>query len=115
MIYRDIDCHEHSSSGNWHCEKYDHTHYHGHSHGHSHTHNHSHGVPFVNMKQQRWEIRGEYQDPFSGFERIRLCAAHTDYTHDEIEGRTVETIFDNKPTEGRLELTHAPISGWRGG
>lgn len=112
-------CHEHSSSGNWHCEKDDHMHHHGHTHhGHTHAHNHqhhhSHGVPFVDMKQQRWEIRGEYADPFSGFERIRLRAAHTDYSHDEIEGQTVETTFNNKATEGRLELTHAPILGWRG-
>ncbi|WP_319742092.1 TonB-dependent receptor domain-containing protein [Pigmentiphaga sp.] len=95
----------------------------GHDHGqeghaedeHDHDHDHEeHGVPFVKLRSQRWDVRGELQDPFAGFSRLRVRAGLTDYQHDEIEGGTVATTFRNKAHDGRVELEHAPIGGLRG-
>ncbi|KKN95409.1 hypothetical protein LCGC14_0179360 [marine sediment metagenome] len=68
----------------------------------------------INMVQRRWDVRGEYRDPLAGFERVRVRLSHTDYQHDELEGQIVGTRFSNRGTEGRVELTHEPIAGWRG-
>ncbi|HEU4814197.1 MAG TPA: TonB-dependent receptor, partial [Xanthomonadaceae bacterium] len=35
-------------------------------------------------------------------------------THTEFEGDAVGTVFDNESMEGRVELVHAPLAGWRG-
>ena len=66
------------------------------------------------MEQRRWDLRGEYLNPFAGVERLRLRVADTDYRHVEMEGDEVGTRFTNRGTDGRLELTHEPIAGWRG-
>lgn len=102
-------CHTHGSGAtlHWHCGS------HGHAPGHDHDHD-EHGTPYIDMLQKRWDLRSEYENPFNGFERIRFALAHTDYQHKEIEGSEVATQIENKATEARLELTHAPIAGWRG-
>lgn len=66
------------------------------------------------MQQRRWDLRADYRDPFAGFERLRVRMAHTDYKHKELEGHEVGTRFDNRGSEARVELTHAPLAGWRG-
>ena len=43
-----------------------------------------------------------------------MRAAVTRYRHDEIEGTEIGTTFRNKSHEGRIELEHQPIAGWRG-
>ncbi|WP_193074082.1 TonB-dependent receptor [Pseudomonas sp. FME51] len=105
LAHEHADCHTHGPT--WHCG--------GHDDGHDdHDHDSEHGAAFIDMQQQRWDLRGEYRDPFAGFERVRLRMAHTDYQHEEIEGSEVGTRFDNQGSEARLELTHKPIAGWRG-
>ncbi|WP_338880185.1 TonB-dependent receptor [Achromobacter veterisilvae] len=80
-----------------------------------HDHDHEHGgVPYVKLRSNRLDLRAEYQDPFAGFEKIRLRGGLTDYQHDEIEGGEVGTRFKNKGYDLRLELQHKPIAGWRG-
>lgn len=81
--------------------------------GHDHDHEHG-GVPYVKLRSNRLDLRAEYQDPFAGFEKIRLRGGLTDYQHDEIEGGEVGTRFKNKGYDLRLELQHKPIAGWRG-
>ena len=83
---------------------------------HDHDHDHADGgaVPYVDLRSERWDLRGELRDPFAGFSRLRLRAGVTDYRHDEIEGGAVATRFSNKAHDGRLELEHYPIAGWRG-
>lgn len=71
-------------------------------------------VPYVDMRQKRWDLRGELSDPLAGFELARLRVGHSDYHHDEIEGGEVGTRFNNDATDARLELTHLPLFGWRG-
>lgn len=111
LAHEHADCHTHGP-GNWHCVD-------GHDHGHGghddHDHDdHGEGVPYIDMDQKRWDLRGELSDPFSGFESARLRVGHSDYEHREIEGGTASTTFNNKATDARVELTHAPVFGWRG-
>ncbi|WP_338615881.1 TonB-dependent receptor [Pigmentiphaga sp. CHJ604] len=108
-------CHVHGT--HLHCPDDGHGHDHGDEDGHDHGHDEdgdSHGIPFVKLRSQRWDVRGELRDPFAGFTRLRVRAGFTDYQHDEIEGDTVATTFKNKAHDGRVELEHAPIGGLRG-
>lgn len=102
LAHEEGHCHTHGTA--WHCG----------SHGHSHDHDHEHSTPYIEMLQKRWDVRGEYNDPFAGFSLAKLRLAHSDYQHEEIEGNEVATRFDNKATDARLELTHEPLLGWRG-
>lgn len=72
------------------------------------------GVPYVKLDSERWDLRGEYREPFAGFTRLRLRASHTDYQHDEIEDGAVSTRFRNEASDGRVELEHQPVGGLRG-
>jgi iron complex outermembrane receptor protein len=141
LAHEHADCHTHGTE--WHCAAHDHGHGHGHGHddhghghddhghgghghghsdhghddhghGHSHDHDHDHGVPYVDMRQQRWDLRGEMNDPIPGFELARLRVGHSEYQHKEIEGGETGTRFTNNATDARLELTHQPVFGWRG-
>lgn len=84
--------------------------------GSDHDHDHEEGgaVPYVKLKSERWDVRGELRDPLPGFTRLRLRAAFTDYKHDEIEGTEIATTFKNKGHDARLEMEHVPLGGWRG-
>ncbi|MBI2381745.1 MAG: TonB-dependent receptor [Gammaproteobacteria bacterium] len=76
---------------------------------------HEAGAPFIDLEQDRWDLRGELADPYPGFSRLRLRLGHADYRHDEIEGSgELGTRFDNQATEGRVELSHEPLAGFRG-
>ena len=108
LAHEHADCHTHGPT--WHCGDHGHDHDHDHDHGHGH----DHGAAFIDMQQRRWDLRGEYRDPFAGFDRVRLRMAHTDYSHKEMEGDEVGTRFENRGNEARLELTHKPVAGWRG-
>ena len=114
LAHAHADCHTHGP-GNWHCvDGHDHGHGHGHG-GHDDDHDdHGEGVPYIDMDQKRWDLRGELSDPFAGFESTRLRVGHSDYEHREIEGGAASTTFNNKATDARVELTHAPVFGWRG-
>jgi iron complex outermembrane recepter protein len=88
-------------------------------HGEEDEHDHDPGgageePPFVKLDSERWDIRGEYRDPFAGVERVRLRAGFTNYRHDEIDEDVVATTFLNKGHDARLELEHKPLLGWRG-
>ncbi|MGY0797899.1 TonB-dependent receptor domain-containing protein [Lysobacter sp. A286] len=97
----------------------------GHSHGaddgHDHGHDHDahdedeHGEDAVRivMDQRRSELRAGL-DEVGMFESLRLKFANTEYTHTELEGHDVGTVFDNTSKEARLELVHKPWGAWRG-
>lgn len=75
---------------------------------------HSAALPWVRLTSNRWDIRGEYREPFAGFARIRVRSGITQYAHEEIEGDVAATRFRNRGREGRIELEHHPLAGWRG-
>lgn len=102
------DCHVHGS--HLHCE----AHGDGEDDGHGHGDGHDHGIPFVKLKSERWDFRGEYREPFAGFAKASFRAGVTDYQHQEIEGDVVATTFKNKAHDVRLDLEHHPLAGFRG-
>src|SRR5690606_3435208 len=79
---------------------------------HEHEHDHDEDVRIV-MDQRRQELRGGI-DNAGSFESIRAKVARTTYTHTELEGGAVGTVFDNDSIDGRLELVHAPVAGFKG-
>ena len=106
------DCHPHGS--HLHCGGHD-DHDHGdHDEEDGHDHAHEHGVPVVDLRSRRWDVRGELRQPFTGFEALRLRMGITDYQHDEREGDEVATTFLNKAWDARVELEHKPIGKLRG-
>ena len=58
----------------------------------------------VKMRQNRWELGGEYRFTESFFDRARLRSAQSNYQHDEVEAGSVGTVFRNHGNESRLEL-----------
>lgn len=107
----------HADDDHLHCEAHDdhpdEDHAHEHE-DHAHEEDHAHGVPYVDLRSNRWDLRGEYLVPFAGIAKIRLRAGLTDYAHDEVEDGEVATRFRSKGREGRIEMEHRPIAGWRG-
>lgn len=105
----------HADGNHLHCEAHDeHEDHHEHDEAHANEGGHAHGVPYIDLRSNRWDLRGEYREPFAGFAKMRLRAGLTNYAHDEIEDGEVATRFRNKGREGRVEFEHHPIAGWRG-
>lgn len=105
-------CHPHGSS--LHCGGHGHDdgdHDHGHDHGHEHEHE---DMPYVKLRSDRFDIRGEYRNPLPGIERARLRMSFTDYEHDELEHGEVATTFKNKAHDLRFEFAHTPLSSFSG-
>lgn len=99
----------------------------GHAHGHEEehaedeethaeeAHAEEEGGVRIDMKQTRVDLRGKWFEPFSGFESVVTRVGVNDYEHTEIEpSGEAGTVFDNEEIEGRLELVHVPVAGWRG-
>lgn len=102
------ECHPHGIS--LHCEGHDHgDDDHDHEEEHDHDHDHEEAPPFVNLRSERIDIRGEYRDLLPGIENVSLRYAYTDYEHSENEEDVVGTTFRNKAHDLRLQLAHQPI------
>ncbi|MCE1194762.1 MAG: TonB-dependent receptor [Acidovorax sp.] len=71
-------------------------------------------VPVVDLRSERWDVRGELRNPFAGFSALRLRAGFTDYRHDEVEDGAISTTFKNKAYDTRVELQHEPVAGFKG-
>lgn len=110
------DCHPHGSSlhcgGHGHDHGHDHDHG-GHDHGHDHDHEHDHQTNAV-LRSDRFDLRGELDNPLPGFESVRFRAGYTDYRHDERDDGVTGTRFTNRGYDGRLELQHKPWMGLTG-
>ena len=102
-------CHLHGLS--LHCGEHDHDEDEHDDHDHDHAHE---AGPWIDLKSERYDVRTELDDPFSGFKKLRAQASYTDYQHDEIEEDTISTRFKNKGYDGRLELVHNPLGAWEG-
>ena len=74
----------------------------------------AHGVPVVDMRSERYDLRSEWRQPFAGVEAIRLRGGMTRYSHDEIEDGAVSTTFKNRANDLRVDVLHSPIAGWNG-
>lgn len=69
----------------------------------------------LDVKQTRFDARGEI-NPAAGFlEAIRFRGGYARYRHNEIaEDGTINTTFRNQGGEARLELVQREHSGWKG-
>ncbi|MCX7556991.1 TonB-dependent receptor [Xanthomonadaceae bacterium JHOS43] len=103
------DCHPHAAS--LHCGGHDHDH--GHDHTDEHDRDHA-DAPTIDLESRRFDLRGEFNDPFIGIRRIRFRASHTDYFHHEIEHGRIATTFRNTGHEERIEVQHEPLRNWTG-
>ncbi|MES2675919.1 MAG: TonB-dependent receptor [Pseudomonadota bacterium] len=72
----------------------------------------------IDMHQTRYDIKGELDNPFAGFEKITARLGHNDYEHTEVENGENGTVFTNDAYEGRAELIHDPVKflnmDWKG-
>ena len=71
---------------------------------HGHGHGHSHENVTIDMKQNRYEMHGEYILGANILKSIRLKTVQSDYKHKEIDGGHVGTTFKNSGNETRLEF-----------
>lgn len=98
----------------------------GHSHHHEEEHNdelvedlatahiESTGV-YAKMKQDRWQLLGEYNVDQQFINKIATKFAYSDYQHQEIESGLIGTTFTNKSYEARIDLFHQNTAAWQGG
>jgi len=72
-------------------------------------------APRLDLRQDRVDLRGEFETGGGVLERVRVRMGHATYRHQEIEEvGSVATTFRNNGTEARLELVQADHGGWRG-
>lgn len=69
---------------------------------------------FLDIEQDRLELKGGMHAPFAGASELRFSAAHTDYQHIEFAGEEIGTQFLKGADEARIELTHEALAGWIG-
>lgn len=95
---------------------------------------HTHDTPWIDMTSKRIDVRGQWQQPIQGIERLKFSFTHADYYHDEkdpgnqagtsntktterdsqIDKGSANAIFTNKGTNARLELYHTPTERFSG-
>lgn len=71
--------------------------------------------PTIDLKQSRYDLMGELDNPLIGFEKLKIRAGYNDYQHNEIENSgELGTSFKNRALESRAELLHTPLGNLRG-
>ena len=68
----------------------------------------------VDLEQRRVDLKGELDLDGSFFSGIRFRGAVNDYTHTELEGDEIGTLFDVQAIDSRLELRHMELGGFEG-
>lgn len=68
----------------------------------------------IDLKQTKYDLKGELKQPFMLTEALRLKFGYTDYQHVELDGGVPGTTYTNQSYESRLELAHQPVGDWRG-
>ncbi len=68
----------------------------------------------VDLKQTKYDIKGQLNKPFAFAEEVRTKFGYTDYQHTELDGGILGTTFLNQSFESRLELEHQAIGKMTG-
>ncbi|MFO6446909.1 TonB-dependent receptor [Erythrobacter sp. NE805] len=68
----------------------------------------------IGLEQFRADFKGDIHLGEGAFERLKLRAGYSDYTHTEFEGDEVGTVFDSTSLEARAELVQNPDGRLRG-
>lgn len=70
---------------------------------------------FIDLEQQRVDVRGEYRFDQGPFRAVRGSYGHAEYTHTEFEDAdTPGTIFASDGWEARGDLVQRDRNGWNG-
>ncbi|HVJ36496.1 MAG TPA: TonB-dependent receptor [Stenotrophomonas sp.] len=67
---------------------------------------------WLDMQQDRYELKGGLNDPFGEGSGLHYSFGHTDYAHTEWEGDEPGTTFSKRANEGRVEASFAFGGGW---
>ncbi len=112
-------------------------HSHGEDEDHDHDHDYEHGAEeadefaFIDLQQERLDLKAGLDNPLPGFTRADLRLGRNDYVHREIEMEAgmgedgddhdhdgehehVPTTFDVNSWQARLELQNQPVFGFAG-
>ncbi len=68
----------------------------------------------LDMRQERYEMKGALRDLWGEGNGLRFAAAHTGYQHTEFEGDEVGTIFNKNANEARVEASFGSTDRWQG-
>ncbi len=68
----------------------------------------------IDMRNQRIDIAGNFEDPFEKIKEIKYKVGLSDYEHIEYEGADVGTVFKNRGYDSRVELVHNKIGSLEG-
>jgi len=68
----------------------------------------------IDLEQIRVDVRGAVYEVGDAIESLKFRLGLSAYEHNEIEDGGIGTVFDNEAFEGRFELVHKPIHGFRG-
>ena len=69
---------------------------------------------YLQMRQDRYELKGGLTDPWGAGSGLRYSFGHTDYQHIEFEGDEPGTTFSKNANEGRVEASYDAGNGWQG-
>lgn len=100
----------------------------GHSHAHEHEEHEEHEddeeheeheeheeeIVRLDLDKTVWAIRGQQRFTESFFKELNFNYSNTNYTHTELEGDEIGTVFDNQASEARVELLHKRLLGFSG-
>lgn len=68
----------------------------------------------IDLDQTRYDLSGELEGEFGWFSKAKIRFGYSDYTHTELEGDNVGTVFSNEGWEGRLDLVEKGSERWKG-
>lgn len=83
-------------------------------HGEEHGEEEGEELVSIGLRQYRADLRGDIFLGEGFFERLKIRAGYSDYTHTEFEGDEVGTVFDVEGLEARAELVQDTSGPWRG-
>ena len=74
------------------------------------------GPVTINLRQTRYDVRGEVNGDFGPFDQVKLTGGYARYKHFEFNRETGEigTTFESRGEEGRLELVQRKVGDWQG-
>ncbi len=68
----------------------------------------------IDLVHTRYDLSGELNGDFGFFSKAKVRFGYSDYTHTELEGDEVGTVFSNEGWEGRLDLIEKGGENWKG-
>ncbi|HEY7773978.1 MAG TPA: TonB-dependent receptor [Marinagarivorans sp.] len=78
---------------------------------------HSHGEQsvYADLEQDRLQMISELKLDHAWLSAVNTRVGYTDYSHSEIEGGNIGTVFSNTTSEVKLDVLHKPLHDWKGG